>query len=142
MTDDALLECFSRGELSEFPHQDHVRVVYLHVRRAGGDTAVEFARAGLRLLTQRLGVPHKYHETVTVAWARLVSEQAVRGPERDFDAFLERNPRFLRRDLLDDHYSRERLFSDDARARFVEPDLRPLSQAAAPLHEGVTAPPS
>lgn len=126
MNDSTLLERFSRGELSEFPHLDHVRVVYLHTRRAGRDAAVEFARAGLQRLTRQLGVPEKYHETVTVAWARLVGERAETGPGQDFAEFLEHNPQFHRKDLLEDYYSREVLFGAAARARFVEPDLRPL----------------
>ncbi|RKH52193.1 hypothetical protein [Corallococcus llansteffanensis] len=126
LNDSALLERFSRGELSEFPHLDHVRVVYLHTRRAGRDAAVEFARAGLQRLTRQLGVPEKYHETVTVAWARLVGERTEIGPCRDFAEFLDHNPQFQRKELLDDYYSREVLFGPDARARFVEPDLRPL----------------
>ncbi|WP_147448676.1 hypothetical protein [Corallococcus terminator] len=127
MDDKTFLERFSRGELSEFPHLDHVRVVYLHTRATDRDTAVELTRTGLRLLTHRLGVPEKFHETVTVAWARLVGERAAVEPCRDFTSFLEHHPRFRRKDLLGDYYSGEVLFSAEARARFVEPDLRPLA---------------
>ncbi|RYZ43337.1 MAG: hypothetical protein EOO71_04025 [Myxococcaceae bacterium] len=126
MDDKTFLERFSRGELRELPHLDHVRVVYLHTREAGRDTAIERTRAGLKLLTSQLGVPEKFHETVTVAWARLVGERTEVEPCRDFTSFLDHHPRFRRKDLLDDHYSREVLFSAEARVRFVEPDLRPL----------------
>ena len=126
MDDDGFLEGFSQGEVSGFAHLDHVRVVYLYTRRAGRDAAVELTRAGLRALTARLGVPEKYHETVTVAWARLVSECAATGPGRDFLAFIDDHPRFRRKDLLEDYYSREVLFGAEARTRFIEPDLRPL----------------
>ena len=126
LSDSVLLERFSRGELSEFPHLDHVRVVYLQTRRVGRDAAVEFARAGLQRLTRQLGVPEKYHETVTVAWARLIGERAETEPGRDFAGFLDDNPQFHRKDLLADYYSREVLFGTDARTRFVAPDLRPL----------------
>ncbi|NOJ91797.1 hypothetical protein HMI51_02400 [Corallococcus coralloides] len=126
MDDDVFLERFSRGELSGFAHLDHVRVVYLYTLRAGRDAAVELTRAGLRALTGRLGVPEKYHETMTVAWVQLVSARAAAEPGRDFSAFVEDNPRFQRKDLLEDYYSREVLFGAEARGRFVEPDLRPL----------------
>jgi hypothetical protein len=46
--------------------------------------------------------------------------------DTDFDGFLAAHPRLLDRDLLLAHYSRERLFSGAARARFVEPDLLAL----------------
>ncbi|NNC03452.1 hypothetical protein HJC10_11430 [Corallococcus exiguus] len=126
MDDDVLLEGFSRGELSGFAHLDHVRVVYLYTLRAGHDAAVELTRAGLRALTGRLGVPEKYHETMTVAWVRLVSARAAAEPGRDFAAFINDNPRFLRKDLLEDYYTREVLLGAEARTRFVEPGLRPL----------------
>ncbi|MBN9683464.1 MULTISPECIES: hypothetical protein [unclassified Corallococcus] len=126
MDDGVFLERFSRGELSGFAHLDHVRVVYLYTLRAGRDAAVELTRAGLRALTGRLGVPEKYHETMTVAWVRLVSARAAASPGHDFTAFIHDNPRFLRKDLLVDHYSREVLFGAEARARFVEPDVQPL----------------
>ncbi|GMU08657.1 hypothetical protein [Corallococcus caeni] len=137
MDDDVFLERFSRGEVSGFAHRDHVRVVYLYTRKAGGEAAVALTRAGLRALTSRLGVPEKYHETVTVAWARLVSEQVEAAPGRDFAAFIDEHPRFLRKDLLDDYYSREVLSGAEARSRFVEPDLRPLrlpGSEVRPLH--------
>jgi hypothetical protein len=126
MDDDVFLERFSRGELSEFAHLDHVRVVYLYTLRAGRDAAVERTRAGLKALTERLGVPEKYHETMTVAWVRLVGARAAAGPGRDFTAFIRDNPCFGRKDLLEDYYSREVLFSAGSRLRFTEPDLRPL----------------
>ncbi|NOK22476.1 hypothetical protein [Corallococcus carmarthensis] len=132
MDDDVFLEQFSRGEPDGFAHLDHVRVVYLYTRRVGGDAAVELTRAGLRALTHRLGVPEKYHDTVTVAWARLVSQRAATEPGLDFTAFIHDNPRFQRKDLLEDYYSREVLFGAEARARFIEPDLRPLPIQAPP----------
>ena len=61
-------------------------------------------RAGIRLLA-----PNKYHETRTVAWARLVRAG---------------HPGLDRRDLLDDFYSPEVL--ESGRATLVEPDRRPL----------------
>ena len=126
MDDDVFLEGFSRGEVDGFTHLDHVRVVYLYTRRVGREAAVERTRAGLKALTGRLGVPEKYHETMTVAWARLVGERAAADAGRDFSSFIHDNPCFGRKDLLEDYYSREVLFSAEARARFTEPDLRPL----------------
>jgi len=73
------------------------------------------------------GNPGKYHETRTVAWARLVVD-ARAGFEGDFDAFLARHPEFVRRDLLDDYYSPELLNSDAARLAFVDPDRRGLPE--------------
>ena len=56
----------------------------------------------------------------------MVGHYALHARDDDFDAFLAAHPRLLERDLLRAHYSRERLFSEAARAAFVEPDLLAL----------------
>jgi hypothetical protein len=125
MTDADFLARFEAGTLEDFSHEDHLRMAFAYARRGGVEGAVEGARR-VRALAARLGAPGKYHETLTVAWARVVGHHALADEALAFPDFLDRHPQLLRRDLLSAHYSRERLFSDEARAAFVEPDLRPL----------------
>jgi hypothetical protein len=103
-----------------FPHSEHLRLAYTFAQIGGTDAAV----AGARRIREFAGP--KYHDTLTVGWARVVAHLVEQSPELDFDAFLAANPQLQRRDLLLAHYSRERLFSPDARAAFVEPDLLAL----------------
>ena len=56
----------------------------------------------------------------------MVGHYALRAREDDFEAFVAAHPRLLERELLSAHYSHERLFSEAARAAFVEPDLLAL----------------
>jgi hypothetical protein len=126
MTDDAFLARFEAGSLQSFDHRDHLRVAFAYARRGGVEHAVDRARRGLRHLTAAHGEPERYHETLTTAWARVIAHHALAHTDRGFDAFLAAHPRLLDRELLLAHYSRERLFSPTARARFVEPDLEPL----------------
>jgi hypothetical protein len=42
------------------------------------------------------------------------------------DALIEANPILLDSRIMLTHYSTDSLFSDQARARFVEPDLDPI----------------
>jgi hypothetical protein len=42
------------------------------------------------------------------------------------DDFIEKNPRMLDSKIMLTHYSAEVLFSDEARAKFVEPNLEPI----------------
>ena len=124
MTDEAFLARFETGSLDGFSHRDHLRVAFAYARRGGVEHAVELARHGLRHLAAAHGEPERYHETLTTAWVRVVAHHAT--GDTDFDGFLAAHPRLLDRDLLLAHYSRERLFSGAARARFVEPDLLAL----------------
>jgi hypothetical protein len=64
---------------------------------------------------------------MTVGWARLVGSRAVASEPHPFSAFLAAHPELLRRDRLSVHYSHELLWSERARAAFVEPDLAPLA---------------
>ena len=123
MTDREFLDAFEAGRLGQFTHRDHVRMAFAYARDGGSDHAVAKAREGIARLAA--GSP-KYHETLTVAWARAVAHMAGESSAETFDAFLSDFPQLERRDLLDAHYSRELLFSDAARAAFVEPDRRPL----------------
>jgi hypothetical protein len=52
------------------------------------------------------------------------------GPEPGFEEFLERFPLLLDGRLLDAHYSPGLLAGADSRARWVEPDRRPLPAPA------------
>ena len=125
MTDAEFLHRFEHHALDSFSHRDHVRVAYAYARRGGVDAAVAGARR-IRALAAAAGDAGKYHETLTVAWARVIAHLAERHPAPSFSAFLDAHPQLENRGLLFAHYSRERLFGADARARFVEPDLRPL----------------
>ena len=126
MTDETFLARFEAASLDSFDHRDHLRVAFAYARRGGIEHAVARARAGLRRFTAAHGQADRYHETLTTAWARVVGHYALRAREDDFEAFLAACPRLLERDLLSAHYSRERLFSEAARAAFVEPDLLAL----------------
>jgi hypothetical protein len=126
MTDEAFLRRFEAASLGSFGHRDHLRVAFAYARRGGVDHAVARAREGLRRFTAAHGQAGRYHETLTTAWARVVGHYALGAPENDFEAFLAAHPRLLERDLLCAHYSPERLFSEAARAAFVEPDLLAL----------------
>jgi hypothetical protein len=126
VTDDAFVAAFEAGHLRSFDHRDHLRVAFAYARRGGVDHAIDHARRGLRHIAAAHGEPERYHETVTTAWARVIAHHALAGDDGEFDAFLAAHPQLLRRDLLLGHYTRERLFSPTARARFVEPDLLAL----------------
>jgi hypothetical protein len=125
LSDEEFLARFEAHALDAFSHRDHLRTAFAYARRGGLEAAVDGARR-IRGFAEALGDPGKYHETMTVGWARVVGRLAVDSAPLTFPAFLAAHPELLRRDLLSAHYSRELLFSEGARAAFVEPDLAPL----------------
>ena len=125
ISDDEFLARFEAYALDEFTHRDHLRVAFVYSRRGGVDAAIRGARR-IRGFAAAAGATRKYHDTLTVGWARVVAHLAGRHPTLSFASFLDAHPELQRRDLLLAHYSKPLLLSDAARARFVEPDLVPL----------------
>jgi hypothetical protein len=120
MTDEELLRAFESGELAgaDFPHERHVRVTWLLIRRDGPDAAYERVAEGIRGIVRRAGRPDAFHETITRAWFLLIAA----APD------LETQPELHDRTLLTRYYSRAALAR--GRERWVEPDLAPFPRSA------------
>ena len=125
LSDKEFYERFERRALTSFSHRDHIRLAFIHARRGGVEAAVQGARR-IRAFAAEAGAPRKYHETLTVAWARIIAHLVAGSPGVPFPVFVEAHPELEDRGLLLRHYSERRLWSEEARARFLEPDLLPL----------------
>jgi hypothetical protein len=137
--DREFLKRFEAAAISseDWRHRDHVRMAFLYLRDAPFDTAVTAIRRGIQALNLANDVPEGpvmgYHETATVAWARIVvATIAAHGPVESSQAFLDANPHLLSRTLLRLYYSRDRILSPEAKADFVSPDLAPLPAVPGP----------
>jgi hypothetical protein len=131
MTDEAFARAFEAGAVTpaQFDHLAHVRVAWVSLQETASlDEALSRMRAGIRRFAAAAGVPEKYHETITVLWMRLLAEARAAGASGELSDVLREHPALADKDLPLQYYSRALLFRDDARARWVEPDLR-----AAPL---------
>ena len=112
---------------AEWTHEAHVRVGWIAQVSATADEAEARLRNGiLRFNTEVLGRRQQYHETVTMAFARIIRDRIRAG--ESWTEFIARSNDILSREnpILLRYYSHDRLFSDEARSRFVEPDLQPL----------------
>jgi hypothetical protein len=130
VTDDALWTAFHERTLSDgdWTHTTHLRVAWMHLARYHIDEAHLRMRVGIILLNAVHGLvetPQRgYHETLTRAWFALVAEERRRDPCADSAAFVAAHA--LGRDAPLRHYTRERLFSLEARSVFVPPDVSAL----------------
>jgi hypothetical protein len=130
MTTDAEIESFVRsfedGSLprSEWTHARHLVLALWYVRRHGRDRATVLIRDGIRRFNERHGNPTGYHETITLAWVAVI-DRFLGGRDRGVPLPV------LAGELLDEcgdrdyllrFYSKDRLFSDEARGRWVPPD--------------------
>ena len=113
---------------ADFSHRAHVRLAYVYLAESDVDLALERMRAALVSFLSHHGIPaSKYHATLTRAWILAVHHFMHRSPEASSaDDFIERNPMLLDSKIMLTHYSASLLFSDQARADFVEPNLDPI----------------
>lgn len=123
MTDDELLDRFERAELDAeaFGHAAHVRVAWLQLSRLPLLQAIGEHTAALCRLTARLGVPQRYHATLTVAYLLLIYERMA--GEDTWEAFAANHPDLLAQGarLLSVHYDDAQLKSEAARQAFIPP---------------------
>jgi hypothetical protein len=119
------VEAFESGEIDPgaFDHEAHVYVAWLYLEQFPLPEALEKFNAALRRLTVRLGVPGKYHATVTWFFLLLIAERRSADPGADWFRFRRLNADlFEDGGLLEHYYHRQTLASDRARRSFVLPD--------------------
>jgi hypothetical protein len=124
-----LHEILARGE--GFGHRQHVELTWRYLEDHDPEAARMLVADAIRRVADAHGAPEKFHATITGAWVRCVAVHRERWPADTFVQFIERNKALLDPKLLDQHFSRELLFSDSARAEIVSPDIRPLPTLAA-----------
>ena len=121
---------FETCELSptEFNHRGHIRLAYSYLAEYGDDMAYQLMRDSLiRFITYNGVDISKFHETITRAWISAVRHFMENDSEANSaNAFIDDNPGMLDKEIMMTHYSAELLFSDEAREKFVAPDLVPI----------------
>lgn len=116
---------------ADFDHTAHLRLAYVFLATHGPDKAPPVFREALLAYLKHHGIdPSKFHETLTQAWLQAVWLFMQRaGETAGSEAFLARSETLHDSAVMLTHYSRELLFSDQARQAFVPPDLDPIPPA-------------
>jgi hypothetical protein len=129
MTDayiESFMGAFEEGSLSrsEWTHSRHLVMALWHLRRHNRDEATRLIRDGIQRFNECHGNRTGYHETITLAWVAVI--ERFLGVS-DLDSPVSVLAGELLRECGDKNYllhfySRERLYSDEARACWVPPD--------------------
>ncbi len=124
-----LVERFENCTVSrdEWKHAEHLVVALYYVEKHGLDEAIDKMRSGIFRLLDSFGVDLEkempYHETLTVFWMRTVFAYCLMRP----DESLSEKASGLIASYDKDHplrfYSNARLFSNEARSIYIEPDI-------------------
>ena len=121
---------FEKMELAPgcITHEAHFRVAWVYLKKYDFDEALEKIAGNIQKMDRELGDGTKYHATITYAYVHLVANRMRAKDYRDWFHFIRDNQDLLTpvKAVLGNYYDLVRLFSDDARLNFLEPD-RPFS---------------
>ena len=128
MNDQEFLRAFLAGWPADqrFGHREHLRIAWLVIDRHGPEMAAEIVGDRLRKMAIAQGMAPLYNETMTRFWIRLLAHVREATGAKSVDEAIEKKPFLLDKNLAQRHWTRTSMFGPDARARWVEPDLRPL----------------
>jgi len=129
----ALVRAFEDATVSRdgWKHAEHLIVALYFLSEHDIETATEKMRSGIyKLLTDGFGVDLSkempYHETLTVFWMRTVADFNASKNGTSLPDKVRELVETFDKDYPLRFYSRDYLFSDEARAAFVEPDLESI----------------
>ncbi len=112
-------------------HEAHLRAAYLYASRFNVCTAIDVIRERIQAYNAaeqvRPTIRRGYHETITVAFMRLVAHKlANNSPMQCAADFLDSQADLLNPSILRNHYSQGLLSDPRASSIFVPPDRLPL----------------
>ena len=116
----------------EWTHAAHLTVALWNLLQYDLPEATARVRRGIRRYNEAHGIRPTpeggYHETLTLFWLRVVNNflEAERNEARSLVSLANELAETAGKGLPLEHYTRGRLFSAEARAGWVEPDLKPL----------------
>jgi len=126
--DRQFLDSFEQCSLGAkcWTHAAHIRMGWLVLQQESSfELALERIRKGIQRFnstTNSIG----YHETITVAFARIIDARLV--PGDSWQMFSERNKDLFEKGYLEKFYSTALIRSEQAKASFVEPDRDRLEE--------------
>jgi hypothetical protein len=128
---ESFMLAFENGSLSksEWTNARHLVMALWYLRRHKRDEATRLIRDGIQRYNERQGNLNGYHETITLAWVAVIERFLG---VRDLDVPLsvlagELLGQYGDKDYLLRFYSRDRLFTEEARHRWVPPVLAAIA---------------
>jgi len=124
-----IVRAFENGTIarSDWRHAEHLTVAFYYAFHYDFETALGKMRDGIFNLLNAFGVDLSkempYHETLTVFWMKTVKEFLKSNIQFSILEICNRLVENFDKDYPLTFYSRELLFSEKARAFFVEADL-------------------
>jgi hypothetical protein len=115
-------------DMRHFNHMGHLRLAWLYLSRYDVDSAVKLVCSSIQAYATSLGASRKFHLTITNALVRIMAKRRGNMQKKEWELFLLENQDLVNDaiSVLDQHFSKELLFSEQARTTLVQPDKKPL----------------
>ena len=129
MDDTKFVRAFLGGwpQDQRFGHYEHLRIAWLVMERHRPELAGDIVGERLKAMAVAKGVAPLYNETMTRFWMRFIAHVREATGAASIDEAIERVPMLLDKNLPLRHWSRTAMFGPEARVRWVDPDLVPLT---------------
>lgn len=130
INDEEFESLFQKGLIPAriFTHEAHLRLAWIHICKYGTENAVKNIDDQLSKYVDRNGAGNKYNKTLTVAAIMVVSHFINKHNRDSFSDFIKRFPglKYNFKALLARHYQRDIYHSEQAKKKYMEPDLLPF----------------
>jgi len=130
ISDKVFIEQFENLTLDEvyFNHEGHLRAAWLYLNRYDLDQAIDVFSLRIKAYAENLGAKDKFHVTITNSMMRIIAQRFKHSDALSWQLFLDENPdlRENAMELLCQHYSKQRLMSEQARTSLLMPDLQTI----------------
>ncbi|WP_420387342.1 hypothetical protein [Roseivirga sp.] len=130
LSDQALIDQLNSAQLSPsyFSHEAHLRLAWLLIKQKGIHQAIEEVQQILKHYVKALGAEEKYNTTLTIAATKAVYAFMLESEAESFEEFMQDAPRLKTefRQLMASHYSEHIFQAEEAKVKFMEPDLLPF----------------
>ncbi|KAJ3084941.1 ubiquitinyl hydrolase 1 [Quaeritorhiza haematococci] len=155
---DEFLAHFKEGQIVLFDHRAHIRIAFIVLSQAlnqgsGVSEATQQFVSTLQTFfakADRTRIRNTFHLTMTTFWCNMVVLSIMAYSAKlgrplvgdDFPKFLEENPTLMWSGLWSLHYTKDKLFTKEAAAEFLPPDLKPFPSAillSQPPKDNLTA---
>lgn len=112
-----------------FSHEAHLRLAWIHLRQGGLKQALASIPTQIRQFAIQVGVPDKYHETVTRAAIYAVHHFMQKTETDQFETFIAEHPALQHdfKSLINSHYLHDIFKDEQARKAFIPPDAAPFT---------------
>jgi len=130
MNDSDLLDAFENQSISneDWSHEFHIRIAAIYLFYNDFDEALVKVKLGIQKLNAANKVPNSqfrgFHETLTIGWLKLIDARLRNSTLSSSLELINKNRDLLNSRLLSNYYSSDRLMSLEAKAKFIEPDIR------------------